>query len=421
MAKTQFPKRKIEMLMIWISLFLPPFTLSGSHYSLNARYNHILSQIDDPKLIGPNNLCLVFGNVIGTYSAGGDSNDVFNWEVTNSSGEVIFAKNGGEQLQTIQVVFSKIGIYSVRLSVRRGTDSNFFEEQLSVVVQMGPELEILSDYLLRAGAPANLIALDPTTPNLSDFTIEWTDIEGNIIGTGNELLAYNPGFYLFELSQTDDLGIRSCVINGSTFVGPPINFEIVPSATSICEGSTINFKLDPPLSGDWFIQNDLTGIRTSISRGFEISINTDDLSGPGSYLVTSQAFNPIFPNCTCEKIIGFEVLKNPELTLTIMDRPDECTSQNGTFTVILNSDVDSLYIPELDVIEGPFAAGEEIIFSNLFPQVYSIVIDKNGCQITELAVIDAVIPPSLLNPVVTLKEETCNSEGKNSGIVTVDF
>lgn len=409
------------MLMIWISLFLPLITLSGSHYSLNARYNHILSQIDDPKLIGPGNLCLVFGSVIATYSAGGDLNDVFSWEVINSSGEVIFAKNGGEQLQSIQVVFSEIGNYTVKLKVRRGTDSNFFEEQLLVRVQMGPELAILSDYLLCAGAPANLVALDPTTPNLSDFTIEWTDIEGNIIGTGNELLAYNPGFYLFELFQTDALGIRSCVITGSTFVGPPIDFEIVPSSTSICEGSTINFRLDTPLSGDWFIQKDFTGTRTSISRGFEISINTNDLLGPGLYLVTFQTSNPIFPNCTSEKIIGFEVLKNPELTATIVDRPDECTSQNGSFTVILNSDIDSLYIPELDVIEGPFAAGEEITFSNLLPQVYSVVINKNGCQITELVVMDAVITPTQLNPTVTLQEETCNSEGINNGIVTVDF
>lgn len=191
------------MLLIWISLFLPLFTLSGSNYSPNARFNHILSQTETPKLIGPTNLCLVFGSIIGTFSAGGDPNDVFDWKVTNYSGEVIFSKNGGEQLETIQVIFSEIGNYTVKLSVRRGTDNDFFEEQLSVRVQMGPELAILPDYLLCAGEPANLIALDPTTPNLSTFTIMWTAIEGNIIGTGNELLVYNQGFYLFELFQTD--------------------------------------------------------------------------------------------------------------------------------------------------------------------------------------------------------------------------
>lgn len=409
------------MLLIWISLFLPLFTLSGSHYSHNARYDHILSQIDNPKLIGPGNLCLIFGNVIGTFSAGGDPNDVFDWVVTSSSGEVIFARNGGEQLETIQVVFSEIGSYNVKLSVRRGTVSDFFEEQLSVIVKMGPELAILPDYLICAGSPALLIALDPNTPNLSDFTIVWTDIEKNIIGTGNELLAYSSGFYLFELFQTDALGNRSCVINGSTFVGPPIDFQLLPSSNSICKGESIQVNLDTPLSGNWFIQKDFNGTRTQLSSGFEISISTDNFSGPGLYLVTFQTTTADFSDCISEKTIGFEVLDVPEINVAIINQPDDCISDNGSFVVRVNSDIDALYIPEINVIQGQIAAGEERTFTNLKPQVYSIVIEKNGCQITQLLSLNSGISPAQFDPNVTIQNETCSPEGISQGKATIDF
>lgn len=421
MAKTQFPKRKIGTFFIWAILILPLFTIGGTLSTLSARNNPSLRPEADPNLVGPESLCLVFGNVLGTYSAGGDPGDVFDWEVTSSAGEVIFSRSGGIQLETIQVIFPQIGSYTVRLSVRRGTNSNFYEDQLTVVVQTGPEIALRSDYLLCSGAPSVLTALNPNTSNLSEFTIEWKDIEGNVIGTGNEFLAYSPGFYLIELFQTDASGNRSCVINGSTFVGPPVDFQIIPSSTSICEGASINFELDTPLSGDWFIQKDFTGTRTQIATGFDFSINSDNLSGPGLYLVTFQTTTTDFPDCISEKVIGFEVLEAPELTWTILNQPDDCFSSNGSISVRVDSDIDALNIPEINVIEGPITAGEKRTFSNLKPQVYSVVVEKNGCQVTQLVVLDALLQPTILDPTVVLQNESCNPEGISQGIATINF
>lgn len=394
---------------------------SAASTSLLARSNPILSLEADPKLVGPENLCLVFGNVLGTYSAGGDSGDVYDWLVSNSSGEVIFSKSGGIQLETIQVIFPQVGRYTVSLSVRRGTNINFYQEQLTVEVQMGPELALRPDYLLCSGVPTLLTALNPDTPNISEFSIEWKDIEGNILGGGNELLAYSAGFYLIELFQTDASGNRSCLINGSTFVGPPVDFQIIPSSTTICEGASVNFTLDTPLSGDWFIQKDFTGTRTQIATGFDFSINSDNLSGPGLYLVTFQTTTADFPDCMSEKVIGFEVLDTPEITLTILDQPNDCKSSNGTLSVRVESDLDALYIPEINIIEGPISAGEERTFSNLESQVYSIVIEKNGCQTTQLLVLDAISAPSSPDPIIDFQNESCSSEGVSNGFATIDF
>ncbi len=418
---------KIGTLLFWAISFLPLISLRGNNtppHSANVNFSFSEAA---PKIVGPQTLCLVFGNVLGTYSAGGDGGDVFDWKITNSSGEVIINRSGGIQVETIQVVFPKTGSYTISLSVRRGTIVNFYQEDLIVVVQMGPELALQPDYLLCSGAPTNLTALNPSTANLSEFTIKWKDIDGNELGTGNDFLAYNEGNYLVELFQTDASGNPSCVINGTTFVGPPIDFQIVPSSTTVCEGESIKFGLDTPLSGDWFIQKGLTGARSQLTGGFETSIDTDGLSDPGLYLVTFQTTTPDYPDCISEKTIGFEILETPEITVTILDQPDDCISQNGGFKVIVNSAVDALYIPELNITEGAITAGGERTFNNLEPQVYSVVIEKNGCQITQLVVLDAKIPPatpsppSQLSPIVTLQNETCNPEGNSTGVVSIDF
>ncbi|WP_198673022.1 hypothetical protein [Algoriphagus litoralis] len=409
------------MLLIWASLLLPLFALSGSNTPPNARDNHILSLEADPQLVGPENLCIVFGNIVGMYSAGGDPGDVYDWEVTNSAGEVIFSRSGGIQLETIQVVFPTVGNYTVKLQVRRGTNSNFYQDQLAVLVQAGPELALLPDYLLCAGSAAVITALNPNTPNLSQYTIEWKDILGNIIGTGNELLAYTPGFYLVELFQTDASGNRSCVINGSTFVGPPIDFEIVPSSTSICEGESVSFELDTPLSGDWFLQKDFTGPRTLLESGFDFTVEPADLTGPGLYIVTFQTTTEDYPDCISEKIIAFEVKETPKVTATILNQPDACTNPNGTIAIRVDSDIDALYIPELNVIQNNLSAGSVQTFSNLKSQVYSIVVEKNGCQVTQLLILPSDPSIGQVNPTLSIQDETCSTDGVSSGIVEVDF
>lgn len=409
------------MCLFWAIIFLLPISKSGINASPYPSNEHIVTSAADPKLDGPENLCLVFGNVMGTYSAGGEDGDVYDWEITNSSGTVIFGRSGGVQLETIQVIFPETGNYKVSLKVRRGTNLDFFKEELNVVVQMGPELALKSDYLLCSGVPTTLTAINPATPNISEFSFEWKDLGENIIGTGNELLAYSEGFYFVELYQTDASGDRSCIINGTTFVGLPVDFQIVPSSTAVCEGGSINIELDTPLSGDWFVQKDSAGEKTKVGSGFVIDIDADNLSGPGLYLVTFQLIIPEYPACVSEKVIGFEILERPGLTLTILNQPDDCISQNGGFKVSVDSDIDALFIPELNIVEGPMLAGEEKTFNNLQSQVYSVLIEKNGCQITQLAVLEAQISPLSTIPIVTILNETCDTEGIKNGVVAIDL
>ncbi|WP_139352724.1 hypothetical protein [Algoriphagus sp. A40] len=405
-------------------MLFPLYSFSGGNSLPLPLHDHHFSIKADPQLVGPENLCIVFGGVVGTFSGGGNPGDVYNWLVTDSAGKAIFARTGGAQLETIQVVFSEVGSYTVQLSVRRGTNPAYYQNQLTVTVQQGPELALLPDYLLCAGSPTLLTALDPATSNLSEFTIEWKDVTGNLLGTGNNYLSYSEGYHLVELYQTDATGKTTCLIIGTTFVGPPIDFKIISSSTSICEGESIQIGLDTPISGDWFIQKEFTGSRSPVSTGFEIEFEASELSGPGLYLVTFQTTNEQYPDCISERIIGFELVESPKITPAILALPDNCTDQNGSFQITVETDVDALYIPELNVIEGPLNAGVQLIYTNLEPNVYSLVVEKTGCQITQLLTLNAdnlPIPPSQQLPNISVVNETCSNNGVNTGSVSLDF
>lgn len=50
-----------------------------------------------------------------------------------------------------------------------------------------------------------------------------------------------------------------------------------------------------------------------------------------------------------------------------------------------------------------------------------MVVERNGCQITQLVKLDAVNPPTLPSPIVTVQNESCGSEGVSGGTVSIDF
>ncbi|MBN3584436.1 hypothetical protein JYB64_18730 [Algoriphagus aestuarii] len=424
-AKTQFPYWKIGTIFLWI-LFFTSLTAIGTEELTEARE---LPNTDvtfaDLQLDGPESLCMVGGGVLGTFSAGGEQGDVYEWTVTKvPTGEILEQKSSG-QLETFNYYFSEVGDYNVNLKVRRGTDVNFYEENKPVKVEEGPQLALLPDYLLCAGSSTLLTALDPNTPNLSAYTITWyaLDSDGNKVelGKGNEYETYGAGFHLVELFKTNPDGTQACLITGSTFVGPPIDFQILPSSTSICEGETIQIGLDTPLSGEWFIQKDYTGVRNSVGEGFEVEFQSGDLSGPGLYLVTFQTTSEDFPDCISERIIGFELKESPKASTQILSQPSSCSATDGSFQLTLATDVDAYYIPELNIVEGTTASGSQRTFSNLLPQVYSVVLEKNGCQTTTLVAIDSSIPPTQLSPVYTFISEQCSTSGVIPGSAQVDF
>lgn len=419
------------MILVWIILILSPKPTLGwqvknptkpeTTYSINAAL----------ALTGDTNLCIVIGGVIGTYSGGGNPGDVYEWKITNSSGEELLNRSGGDQFETIQFVFSEIGDYVVSLKIRRGTDANFYEESLDVKIQKGAELALKPDYLVCGDEPVLLTALNPSTPDLANYTITWKslDADGNqaVIGTGNEFLTYSIGYHFVELYLTNADGTQACTIKGSTFVGPPIDFQITQSEQQLCEGSSITFGTDTPLTGEWFIRKSSAASKTSLGNAFEITLESSELNGPGVYEVFFSAEDEQYPDCPSERKVAFELLESPKIDTQILVSPDDCVSENGSIQVTSNSNLDSIEIPELGISTGPVSAGQVFTYSNLKPQIYTVSATQNGCKVTKLVQLEAKDPPATPSPptqlttYITIIPETCSQTGVVSGVLEVDL
>ncbi|SFB47093.1 hypothetical protein SAMN04489723_1127 [Algoriphagus aquimarinus] len=419
------------MVLVWAILILTPLLTLGSQAKSPSKPEASYSIESTPALTGDTNLCIVINGIIGNYSAGGDSGDVYEWTITNSSGEILFNRSGGDQYASIQFLFTEVGEHIVSLKIRRGTDSNFYQETLKVKVQKGPNLALKPDYLLCGDTPVLLTALDPTTPSISEYTIIWKTLDENgsevPIGTGNEFLTSSAGYHFVELYFTNPDGTQACTIEGSTFVGPPIDYKITQSTEQICEGESIAIGTDTPLTGEWFIRKAGTSTKTSLGNAFDISIKSSQLNGPGEYEVFFSAEDTKYPDCPSERKILFELLEAPVLDVQILVSPDDCISTNGSFQITSNTDLATLEIPELGVIEGPVSSGQTFVYSNLDPKVYSIIVSQGGCKITQLVQLDIKNPPITPSPPIqfipsiTTSPETCSTIGVSKGKVLVDF
>jgi hypothetical protein len=198
-------------------------------------------------------------------------------------------------------------------------------------------------------------------------------------------------------------GGKDCLITGTTFVGPALDFKINQSATSVCEGQSIRISTDTPLIGEYFIKKQGQSTLVSMGSAYNILIETSTLQGPGVYEIIFSAIDPNIPGCTSDRKIAFEVLESPKIQATILTRPDDCNAElneelNGSFQVTSLTNLDSIRVDELGFLQTSTLPGQIFTFSNLKPQVYTIRFFQNGCESANLLVLNAKDPPSSANP-----------------------
>lgn len=369
---------------------------------------------------------MVLGNTIGIYSAGGNPEDVYEWKITNSKGEEIYNRSGGEQFETIKVVFTEIGEYTVFLKIRRGIESNFYQDLMNVKVQTGPKLALLPDYLLCGENTVVLTALDPSTLNIGNYTITWKDVNGKVLGTGNNITASIAGFYLVEMYQKNPGGSQTCTINGSTFVGPALDFQIIKSASKICDGGSINISTDTPLSGQWYVRKMPNGENISLGKAFGIDLSTTELDGDGFYEVSFSVPSIDFPDCPSLRKTAFEILPAPQFEIQILTHPDACSIDNGSFQVKANSNLTSISIPELNFYQENISKGQILTFKDLKAKVYLVNIEGIGCTISQLVELKSKnlsnqSAEDKLNMTISQVNETCGVNGIIPGKVSLEF
>lgn len=425
-TKNQFPFKKIFWLIVYLLIGITPIIEASSHQLEKGKSHFTTLNTSSLKLVGDAEICMVLGKTIGIYSAGGNPEDVYEWKIVKSTGEEIYNRSGGQQFESIKFAFSEIGEYTVSLKVRRGTESNFYKDQMLVRVQNGPKLALLPDYLLCGENPVMLTALDPNTPNIENYTITWKDVNRNTIGTGNDFLASKEGFYLVDLYLKNPGGSQTCAINGSTYVGPATDFQITKSSSQLCEGGSIQISTDTPLSGEWNVRKMPNGEQTSLGNGYGINLSSGELDGPGFYEVSFRVPSLDFPDCPSVRKTTFEVVQAPQFEVQILEQPDACFVNNGSFQVKAISDLESLSIPELDFFKKNISKGQIFTFDNLKAKIYLVEIDGNGCTTNKLVQLKAqdtsnTSPSENPNLTVSQVNESCVSNKIVPGKVSLDL
>lgn len=426
--KAQFPLWKIGNRILGTIILFLAFSPFGQNKNLDPNSPLPYSEFADPQLIGPETLCIVFGGVIGTFSAGGDPGDVYTWVATDPSGNEIFNRTGGGAgFETVKIAFNQTGTHRVSLRVRRATQI-IYEESQAVVVQKGPELALLPDYLICGNNPVELTAIDPETPNLSEFTFIWRDLGDNIIGNQNTILVSREGFYKVELFQVSSTGAAECLINGSTYVGPSLDFELQLGKGSLCQGESQTLSTDTPLPGDWFLIKPGGSNPEALGSAFEVSLPSSEIEEPGIYTAIFSAIDERYPDCRSERRISFEVREAPELEATVLEKPDNCVEPNGSFEITALSNLDSIRVVERDYLNVGLSSGSSFILSNLDPQIYTILAYSNGCKFSTLLNLETKEPPivdgntpTIQEPSYQVEPESCGERGVIPGKLRLEF
>ena len=421
MNKGQFSHSKIGILACLLIGSLVWWSNGGTQFRQTP-----LRQVDDsePAITGPDELCIIFGAVVGTFDGGGNpSTDVYYWQITDPTGAVVLDRTGGSQFRQLQFSFQTPGTYRIRLRVRRNSDY-IYDQQKPVLIRTGPSLVVLPDYLICDENPAVISAMDPGDPSVNQYRFKWTDAQGKVIGTSNTIEVSQEGRYYFELSSASG----GCLITGNTYAGPSLDFKVQVSNPVICKGSEITLSTDTPLSGEWFLIRPGSQERESLGNAFEVPLKREDLVEAGLYTAIFRAEDPKYPGCQSTRRVSFEVNDTPILEVTVVEKPDNCGFPNGILQLTSLIQLDSLVIEELDQKWTSIAVGSKFTVSNLLPQIYTIVAYSEGCRLIRLFDLEPKVPPitypntpDIIPPTIRLTEESCGSEGALPGNLIVEF
>jgi hypothetical protein len=404
-------------------LLLPIFILFSVSTAIFSSFNSWLSEEArraEPELKGPAGVCLsaASGFAYAEYTGGGDPTDVFNWFIHDESGFEVYSL-AGQGVNKITFAYSKTGNYQVSLRVYRGSNQNYYQQTMNVVVQTGPVFNIPPDVVLCGNDAVTITAVsdDPAlNPNFSEFSFQWTNQAGTVVGTQNELTITEEGRYFVRVSSP------ACAVEATTFAGPSIEVEVTPSATVACLGQTVNYVSDIPINASWSYQKAGQSNRTPLGKSFGLNLDTDDLEGLGDYTIFFNAEDENNPGCSVEQSFPLQINEGAVFNLTKISDANECEATNGSFRITAVSGLDEVTVEGVSGATFPLAPNEERVITGLTAKTYVVKGRLNGCTVSRLITIDNLNFDDPIEFTVELAEEgSCSPSGLDGGAVTLSF
>ncbi|MFC3415639.1 gliding motility-associated C-terminal domain-containing protein [Algoriphagus hitonicola] len=367
---------------------------------------------------GPERLCAVFGSVIGTYTGLGEEGDVYEWEIIEPDGNILFSRTGG--FETISETFSKIGTHQISLRILRG-NVEIGNETKSIDVLPGPTITLEESYIVCNGTDLTIPALDPGTSNFGDYVFEWKNESGDVIGTDNEISVSQPGTYSVEFFFVNSQGENECITELSTSVVDLNSFSISPAQSEVCTTQFIEFESNPNIVGDWYVQKVGETSRKYLGTSSKFSLfPSRDLSVIGDYTMIFQIPNANNPNCIPEVTADFTYNPEPRIIFEEAFGASDCSVDDGVLRIRALTDVDRITIDSLGISLGPFTAGQIVDFPGLKSGAYTLNTSLGSCSYSIASVVPLANPVSELNfEISEILPETCTDTGKLPGSFTV--
>lgn len=379
---------------------------------------------DPPGIYGPDRVCLTTGNKIENYSGGGNANtDTYQWIVKGPTGAEL--RNVTGAFQDFPFTFSIPGQHTLTLIVTRG-ESVLIRDDKKVIVTPAPTIFLRENYVLCAVQELDLIALDPSTPDLGSYNFEWSDGTGKVIGKNNQLTVAAEGNYTVTFFYINALAERECTNQLTTQVSFSANFKIDLNGTSFCPANLIEAKPSASLFGSWFYQKD-GGDKKYVRDGENLNMSVDELEGLGNYTLFFEVINNNNPECQVVQRTRFTYAPNPAFTIEEIKSASTCGSNDGVLRVTATTAIDNIYyVIDDETTSAGFAmaAGQSLDFRNLASGVYKFEGYLNGCRYVLGGLVNLENIPPNLNYQIDLDEivpEICTEDGKTPGKFTIRF
>lgn len=340
--------------------------------------------------------------------------DVYSWELTNPSGDVVFSRDLGTP--GFSYTFSTPGVFQLKLELKRG-NLVVATETKPVEVLPSPEVLLENEYIICTGQNLTLSAIDPSSEDFDDYVFEWKDSGGNVISNSNEATINSPGTYSVEFYFENSLGENECVRTLTTNAVDLDSFSLIADKSVVCTTQFIEFETSPSIEGNWYVQRQGETARTFLGTSSDFSLfPSRDLPSPGDYQMIFELPNPNNPGCTAELIQDFTYNPEPRIVLEEAFGASDCSLDDGILRIRALTDVDRVSIDSLGISQGPFVAGQIIDFPGLKSGAYTLSTSLGSCSYSIGTVVPLSNPiPELEFEIIDILPETCSETGKLPG------